>query len=862
MHGKRPVPSQINISVVAPLMMVSNMLCLYYDSEIFYVLASSGYISQFYKVPDELKDYESLTKLNLKEFFETVQIYETQSIPEGYITLNETDNEVRAFSITEFLKEKDLNLASKLTEDDWNKLIEYGKITGKLNELHTYVTQIKIQSIESEKQKLESTFDLKYVKQRDEIISKIVEFKVDEKNNEDELKQLRQQLSEISDQAKIEELEYLNYVTENLQKTRRFWNDLLSLMHEQQKGTFTINDLRFKSNRARRAEQTTMDENEYLEAINILDHRNVPTFPCTICMNQGPFVLWLKEPTNVDDTTSDFVLNCPLEVNKNVMNCIVSNPVCGYCAKPYINTMMKNSNPLTTVYREPCAGFIPLNWSIKSNCGFARHALFKILTQNKALEQVKMLLLAAVDDFNADWIDQNFKDYFIKQLADHIYTKDSFSEEGTTMKFLHAIKEIIKQEDKLMRLPFNTVCRILKFNVAFHHTDTELIQTLLSKRFALMCIESICRRAKPDDSSSFITLQRKIYDAIFETFCGIPFQNSLKPIAINNQRLRYFLGKFFDISLGIIEKIAECLNIDCSMIIPKETVSYILYIVTTIEKYDKPHKLYNDICLKHRLFRDNMKIEWSEFEQMVNKELFPTTHVKPSPFIPGYAVNLGRFSCPSKLFFNNEPLWDENIKDTRINATTLMEQLKTNLHKILNDRYGSRVPDEFSSHFLLHRIIADIIETHYPNEEVINEEMVIDCMLKLRESGEQKKGNVHANYIFTCVALTIEDYLRFRKTTKNMLIPDKIRKSCTYEYKMRAELISSGMTYDENTNEILFEPSKLKVPHIIDIDNPEKDLNDFKQRVRKLYIDKNKYSNETKPTQNTANVDNTNEKSS
>ncbi|CAF4852515.1 unnamed protein product, partial [Rotaria sp. Silwood2] len=96
-------------------------------------------------------------------------------------------------------------------------------------------------------------------------------------------------------------------------------------------------------------------------------HTNVPLIECAICMEQGPFVLWLKKPNNLNNTTNDFIINFPLEGNENLTNCIVSNPVCDFCSKSYINTTMNNLNELITLYRKPCSGFIPLNWSIDSN---------------------------------------------------------------------------------------------------------------------------------------------------------------------------------------------------------------------------------------------------------------------------------------------------------------------------------------------------------------------------------------------------------------------------------------------------------------------------------------------------------------
>ncbi|CAF3960171.1 unnamed protein product, partial [Rotaria sp. Silwood2] len=405
-HKRLSTPSQINVSVVAPLMMASNVLCLFYDGETFYILSSKGYISQFYKSSDDLTDYQKLNTLNINELFHNVKIYEYTKIPDGYIPIRDNEQEIIAIDFNKFLNITDINLILNLTEDDWKTLIQYGKIGNKLHELRTFVTHMKNESLEIDKEKLKLNFDFKYSKQRDEIISNIVKLKLNETDNSIELKQLRQQLHNISDQAKIEEIQYLQYINLNLHKTRQYWNNIQNLIHEQEVGSYSINDFTFSSNRANRAKILTTNDDEYSDTINILDHTNVPLIECAICMEQGPFVLWLKKPNDLNNTTNDFIINFPLEGNENLTNCIVSNPVCGFCSKSYINATMNNLNELITLYREPCSGFIPLNWSIDSNRKFSNYALYRILTGNKILHHVQMLLLAIIDDFKSNWFNQ------------------------------------------------------------------------------------------------------------------------------------------------------------------------------------------------------------------------------------------------------------------------------------------------------------------------------------------------------------------------------------------------------------------------------------------------------------------------
>ena len=851
-NNTRGNPSQINVSVVAPLMIASNVLCLFYDGQIFYILSSKGYISQFYPASNDLTDFKKLSTLNLDELFHNIKIYENLKIPDGFIAVREDEKEIVAINFNQLLQIQDVNLIIKLMEDDWKILIQYSKIGNKLDDLRTFVSRMKNQSIQMSKDLCKTQFNFHYGQQRDEIVAKIVALKLTENDHSEQLEQYRQELHQISDQAKIEEIEYLNFVKLNLHKTRQYWNMIQSLIHEQETGSYSINDFNFASNRANRAKVLTNNNDEYFDTINVLDHSNVPLFECAICMEQGPFVLWLKEPADLDDTTNDFIINFPLQGNEQLSACFVSNPVCGNCAKSYVTATTNHTNQLITLYREPCNGFVPLNWSTESNQTFANHTLYRILTGNKILPHVKMLLLAMIDDYQSNWFDQEMKDYFIKQIIENIYSTDSFSEGGIRMVLVDALKEVIKQEDELFRQPFNAVCRILNFNYLFHQLDREIVQSLLRKRFALLCIENQCTKTK-FGPEHLATVQQELYDLLFDTLCGIPQQGSFKQIDINHQRLKEFLNKSYDTAMKAVDKLATSMATDRTTIFPKEIITFILYLLTTVPAHDRPMKLYTEFARKHRPLREKMHIEWSKFEREVNENVFGNYH-RQSTFFPGYAINLGPFSCPSKLFFHSEPLWGKPMENQRLDVSTLMIRLHANLEIKLEGHYGSVVPDTSSAHFLLHRTVADVLETKYSNEDKISDQMILDCMIRLgRTAG--RKGNIYADRVFQIVVLTIEDYLKFRRTTKNMLEADSEDLSRTYEFKVRTELIASGMEYDASTNEVFFEPAKLKIPTVIQLESNSIDFNDLKRRVQKLYRDSKTTTKDDKNNSTCMNVE-------
>ncbi|CAF0945235.1 unnamed protein product [Rotaria sp. Silwood1] len=122
----------------------------------------------------------------------------------------------------------------------------------------------------------------------------------------------------------------------------------------------------------------------------------------------------------------------------------------------------------------------------------------------------------------------------------------------------------------------------------------------------------------------------------------------------------------------------------------------------------------------------------------------------------------------------------------------------------MKDYYGNIEPNNSSAHFLLHMTAADVLATKYPNHELMNEQMIMGFMIDIgRTAG--RKGNIYTDDVLLKVILTIEHYLKFHKTTKNVIKTDDEMLSRSYEHKIRAELIASGMEYDENTNEVLIE---------------------------------------------------------
>ena len=838
MSHKLADPRQINVSVIAPLTFSSNVLCLYHDGVTFYILSSKGHISQFYPASNDFTTYEKFKTVNLRALFEHLQLYECQKIPDGYIPIREDEKEIVAIDLNRMFASPDAETIWKLTENDWKTLIKYGKIGGRLHDVRTFVTSMKYQAIQREKDLGRDKFDFRHSHQRDEIVARIVQLKFQEDgDHSDELAELRAELSQVSDRAKLEEIEYNEYINKDLHQTRAHWNSIQALIHVQEQGSYSIDDFNFTSNRANRAKVLSVgdddDDDEQSGSFRILDHTDVPLIECAICMKEGPYVLWLREPKDLEDSTNDFIITFPLSGNEQLGHCLVSNPVCGNCAQSFIAASEKSGSGLLTLYRESCSGFVPAKWSSASNRRFASHALYRILTGRRILHHVQMLLWALIDDCQASWFPTTVKEYFIREIAENLFTADSFSDEGVRMKFIDALKKIVKQTDALLRQPFRAVCRILRWSSIFHQLGREAIVALLRNRFALLCIESFCSKTK-HGSEPLDHAKQDLRETIFDTMCGIPMQGSFKPIYIRDDRFKRFLGNSFEDFIQSVDRLSKHTGTGPSAILPGVIVPSVLYFLTTISVHDRPMKLYTEFARQHQHMRGPMRIEWSSLEQQVNQTVFAHCVTPLDYVIPAYAINLGAHSSPSKFFFRDVPLWSKEVENTRINLTLLMNQVKVNLDAKLREYYGVCVPKRSSGHFPVHTTVAQVIESGYPNDDEINERMVLDCLMHIvRTAG--RKGNIYDPNVFQCVVLVIEDYLIFRRSTQNMSVAGREYLSRSYYHKVLAELVASGMVYDYAMDVVLFEPAKLKVPRVIRLGSSQKDLHELRKRVEELY---------------------------
>jgi len=800
-HYKKNDLSNLNISVIAPLMVAPNVLCVYHDFSYnnTKIIASKGPISNIYPNP-ESKIYSQLPNINIADLMK-IRITD-QVIPNNLIVLSEDEERIRVADVGELFNRPLLDCSF----DEWLSVVKYCTVNGlnnKLRDLITKTRNIEINSIR--------TKDFPLIKERDRILNRMSAAYVN--GNREEHLELKAQLDRIMDDARREELEYINVMRERLSPIKKKWDMLRDELFRLESGTgvYSLANFSFASNRAKRAE-CIEDDNDDDERVIFDGCREIE---CIVHLDNGPDVLWLKSFDDIGITTSDFCINFPLAKFDGLDRIFVSNPVCGYCASSYLKHRKES------VYRERIDGFIPMNWEYKQNRQFAMKTLYKIFCDGKVLNHVGMLLLSAIDECELEWM--KFKDEYIGKLIDDIVTNDSFSEEGNKMLMMDALAHIVKNEANMLRQPFDAQIRILKFSFVFGKASTEVLIDMLRKCFAYLLVVRYCNLAK---NTRNVEVNDMIDTMLFETVCGIVQEGKNKIITLDD------IERFIGFELSGFRKLCDILRIDLETVVPNTMLYNVLWHLSLQTAHDRPMTLYLNLSSKNILFR---KLIVDNIYDHVNKQKF--NHHKGYSVIPPFAFNNGRYSCPSKLWFYDEGLWSKKIEGTKISISDLACLLSCNLDRKLVDKYGSVYPSENSGHVMLHRTVADVC-CDIPDAGT--DDIVIEVMKRFMET-RGHYGNIYREGILNGVILVVHDFCRIRKMPNYET--GKICIDKTFVHKLESELRLYGMEIDNGM--VYFDPTKITKPIMLNDLYKDLDLVGIENRIQEKFTGTNTISDNT-----------------
>ena len=812
--------TKLNVSVLTPMMIGPNVLCLYLDmsqqnkgwiwssqSQV-RILASKGEISRKYPGPNKLLLSE-MPLIDIGKLLET-EISKT-NIPPNCLVVDETAENYIIIDMNEIMAS---DLLLDLNVKAWEVLIKHAAVSNTLEKIRSLISKSRNTEILAEKQKCKSEFQFNYITRKDNLTNEMTKAFLE--GDVDFQLRCKLVLDSIKDAARLEELAYSEFVKKRLDVIRGKWDSIRNMLanFENTDSRFSLNNFAFGSNRANRAK--TIDD-DLLELNDNLDFTGSSEIDCIVHMDKGPAVLWLNQFTDTDYSTSDFCINFPLASFPDLQKTIVHNPVCGDCASHY----MKYSQ--TSVYREPVTGFIPTIWN-KSNINYANNVLCKIYCGQKQLHHAKLLLMSVLDDSRHNLME--FRDPMLKSMIENVYTNDTLSEEGTKMPFIEMLKKIINNEECLLRQPWSACVRILGFCHKFIETDSDIIISWIRRRFAYLLIEIHSSNTK---KSSIESVRKELECMCFDTFCGIPLEDSIKKFISNSKEFVSFVGTCNN---TFLERICQIINMDKNEIINNNVILNILWHLQTLECHERPWTVYTNLMQKQKLFRC-IGSEPNNFPEIINNAKFGRYKKSDDVIIPLYAFYNGEFSGPSKFYFLDQPLWSNNLVGKEIRIQTLAEDLKTNIQKIMSNKFGSYYPNDRSAHTALHRTVAKILESEQFKNSVMNDEMIYACLEALAET-DGNYGNIYRPELLFIVVMTVEFFYELRSKSVNRATGNQnIDK--TFEHKVKCELLESSM--EINGDIILFNPDKLIKPKYINVNDINIDM-PMRNRVEQIYFSK------------------------
>lgn len=223
--------SLINISVVAPLIFASNVLCLLFDGQTFSVILSKGLIKKSYPI--------SSNSIDLKDILNNIELNENLLIEDDLLILNENIY----LDFNKFICLKNLDEMILIKENEWKIIIEYGKINNRFGELKYLISRMINDSKNFNLKSIVKQFYFNYLKKKNFIEKKILFLKQKNLNeNSQFIIQLEKELKQLSYQFNQDKNDYIN---QNIHFTFNYWNQILHFIYQQQIDSYFIKHFYF-----------------------------------------------------------------------------------------------------------------------------------------------------------------------------------------------------------------------------------------------------------------------------------------------------------------------------------------------------------------------------------------------------------------------------------------------------------------------------------------------------------------------------------------------------------------------------------------------------------------------------------------
>jgi deoxyinosine 3'endonuclease (endonuclease V) len=762
--------SRDDISVFSPFFDMPKLLVVSYDLRL---LHSRG-----------IDKWKTGSKITIDELI-NLELHCPIKIPFSHVILKDDENVAISveFDALSFLP------CAEVRQADWTAIATKAKTLGKISELYNSVSNWKKEDCQELYAQLNNRQPSALEKKKRNLIEQIMRAR-ESGNNYSELSAELHALNETEDDHQVE----LRQLQILLRERMQFWDQVYSILSHYQQATYSLNSFVYSSNRVNRAK--VLGDGEIEEIQIAYDWYDSPTISCSICLSDGPAVIWFCAPEDKTVLLSDFMLNTPL-VSAEVGMKIIRNPVCGQCAQEFASSFSHS------VYREPISFFVPLNWD--KNIRLVNTTLFTYLSDKKVLPHVKMAFVAHLDDLGEDKLKNLVGvNVSLQSMLQSIRTTNTFDETGQKVSLMEAISTFPLKEDDLFRQPLSAASRLMKWRRQHFSVTKEEFGRWMELRQTFAIVEEFCQHSKHDYAFEVDFLTSLIFN---DSCCGLP------EISIHSDE---------DITIPFKYR-----KLDLLAFRPESVLAVLFVLYWNTQTHQRPQALFSELRpLLDLRFRSLEEIKTHIVMEMVGQ--YPD-EAKTDTRTPVYSFYNGDCSGPSKFYFIDELLIKEPVIRDKV-PDFLQDQVASRLRAI----YGSNSPAPLSGPVPLHRTVARILESDFKDETAYKPEILITCIKEYKRTCGLR-GNPFRDRLVDLTIYCIVNFLDLRNKARASNL--KLRLSTdrqSFSSKVFDELYAYGINEQVLTPELISE--KIPTPESMDTKYAHIDTKKLKAEANQMYF--------------------------
>jgi len=758
--GNKKLPSQMNISVFASMM---NSDCIIVHSDNvdgrMKLLYSNGAPSLTYPCPViKDKNYDQLTDININELVNLRVMQMDSDIPEGYISLS--DKQYVNFKLLFEKKDIDQDMLMKI---NYQSLLMLCKTQNRLKEFRQWFNSYKPNTVSEFSNPIETQISRQLNMIRS-LLSQLSDpiIKPEIRNDlEKLLATARQELPPMRVELEKARQEYQKLLNVISQDYRRFHDTILMDLHNIEKATYDLGDVR--SNRAARAER--IQETINLDQIKIDEQTYRGEDSITLDENQI-MALIVREPVDMTTNTSDFALSWPFAVYNQEM----ASP--DYISLEMAKHLTKQGNDLT---RNQVLVYVPvLNLQYTENRQYIKQQLCKAFLSGRDMSHCWRLFYSYLYNcYQKEWSEGPMREmirWYMNEILTHHKTTETFTDEGVGINVVPLRKAIptFLSNSLVQQHPINSVMLMVNSTLLFKLDGMSMdkYKKLVREKFVRYVSEMILSLFKKERTGETLyNIKRMFYD--YRN--GVPLMDSGRMITYS-ELMNFFKRMkidthFVERNMLFYQKLSE--QNDINTVIEPELISVCLGMFmetsefmenkTNFQQY-RPETLF-EYFLTNPTFIGALHQDKIDCKKFIDR-IFGSYHRNNSNGIPSYATIYG----PSVLVFNEKYIF---IGSTEQDTTFTWGQFDTLLRESRREYYrktykcDNTTPTKYSSNFNLHSSVASVLLVE-PDIQ-LNRATVLRVLAKLIKCN----GNIYIPELLEEILFCVNSFKQVRANQVN-----------------------------------------------------------------------------------------------